>query len=225
MTSIPFVDIHTHSFQSEKETIVVRNLFPGESFAAFSGRNFYSVGLHPWHIKNEDENNHNLEIVKEALSFNHVIFVGESGLDKNVNTDFNEQKRVFEAQILLAEEFNYPLIIHCVKAFNELITYRKKYHPKQPWIIHGFNRKKELAQQLINENFMFSFGAGILKNPYIKEALKVIPIEKLFFETDEFDGEVEIIYKQAAQIRGIPIDELKLGVWNNFNLIENSLSR
>ena len=118
MYSIPFIDIHTHPFRNEKDTITVQNIYPGEGFAAFSGRNFYSVGLHPWHIKSYPENNEALVMVEDALEFDHVIFIGECGLDKNCGTDFNEQFRVFEAQAFMAEEYRKPLIIHCVKALN-----------------------------------------------------------------------------------------------------------
>src|SRR5680860_505636 len=112
MNYVPFIDIHTHSVRPERETVTVHNIFPGDGFAAFSGRNFYSIGLHPWHIKSEDENNKSLIMLEDALGFDHVCFLGECGLDKVAKTDFEEQKRVFRAQAFMAEEFKRPLIIH-----------------------------------------------------------------------------------------------------------------
>jgi TatD DNase family protein len=224
MNPIPFVDIHTHLSRPEKETITVLNIFPGEGFAAFTGRNFYSVGLHPWHIKSPEENNEMLAQVEEALEFDHVIFVGEAGLDKRSETGFEEQKRVFEAQAFMAEEVQKPLIIHCVKAYNEILEIHKKMAPKMAWIFHNYNGSVEMTRQLANQNFLFSFGE-ILFLPGTKAigSFKILPLNKIFFETDEYDGEVEHMYKQGARLKNIPEEEIAMAVWDNFNRIENKL--
>jgi TatD DNase family protein len=224
MTLIPFVDIHTHPYHNEADTITVQNIYPGDGFGAFSGRNFYSVGLHPWHIGSENENNEALQMVEEALEFDHVLFVGEAGLDKIVNTDFNEQQRVFEAQAYIAEEYQYPLIVHCVKAFNEVLELRKKMNPALPWILHGYNGSLEMTKQLEENGFMFSFGEILYKsNSKAIESFKYLPLNKIFFETDELNGAVEDIYEQGAKLKGISIEFLKTEVWDNFNRIEQSL--
>ncbi len=106
---LPLIDIHTHHSQAGNDTVSVNNIFPGQEFAAFTGRNFYSVGLHPWHLKSKDENNEMLEQMEDALEFDHVIFVGECGPDKSIENDFSEQMRVFEAQAFMAEEYQKPI--------------------------------------------------------------------------------------------------------------------
>ena len=224
MHTVPFVDIHTHLFRPEKKTITVQNIFPGEGFAAFSGRNFYSVGLHPWHIKTSEENNEMLVQVEEALEFDHVIFVGETGLDKRSETDFEEQIRVFEAQAFMAEEYSKPLIVHCVKAYNEVIEIHKKMKPKMTWIFHSYNGSVEMTRQLANQNFLFSFGE-LLFLPGTKaiDSFRILPLNKIFFETDEYDGEVEHMYKQGARLKNISEEEIEMAVWDNFNRMENKL--
>lgn len=225
MNAVPYIDLHTHSSHKERETITVQNIYPGEGFAAFSGRNFYSVGLHPWHIGNRDENNASLQMVEEALEFDHVIFVGETGLDKNIQNDFDEQKRVFEAQAFMAEEYQYPLIIHCVKAYNEVVELRKKMNPVMPWIFHGYNGNLQMTKQLLDKGFLFSFGESLFRsNSRAAESLQYLPLHKIFFETDELDHDVDLIYEQGAKIKNIPVGILKNEVWKNFNRIENTLS-
>lgn len=224
MNPIPFVDIHTHPFHDEKETVVVQNIFPGEGFAAFSGRNFYSVGLHPWHIKSREENNRLMEMVEDALEFDHVIFVGECGLDKSVDNDFEEQKRVFEAHAFMAEEYECPLIIHCVKAYNEVLELYKKMQPVMPWILHGYGGSLEMTKQLAREKILFSFGEKLFKQKSKTiESFQYLPLDKVFFETDEMDGEVEKIYEQGAKLRSCTVECLKEATWKNFNRIERSL--
>lgn len=224
MNPIPYIDIHTHPFHLETNTIIVQNIFPGDGFAAFSGRNFYSVGLHPWHIKSPDENNELLVMVEEALEFDHVIFIGECGLDKNTETDFEEQKRVFQAQAFMAEEFRKPLIIHCVKAYNEILELHKKMHPEMPWIMHGYNGGAQITEQLVKRGIVFSFGEILFKeNSKAIESFKNLPMEQIFLETDEFDGEVESIYNQAASLKQVSVETIKKSIWENFNRIENRL--
>ena len=221
----PFIDIHTHPYRLDKESIIVQNIFPGDGFAAFSGRNFYSVGLHPWHIKSAEENNTLMQMMEDALEFDHVIFVGECGLDKKTQTNFDEQIRVFKAQVFMAEEFEYPVIIHCVKAFNELIEIHNKMNPQMTWIMHGYNGPVELTKQLLNKGFLFSFGQSLFnENSKSVDSFKIIPPEKIFFETDEFEGSVEKIYLQAAKIKNISVEELKQAVWGNFDRIEKTIT-
>lgn len=222
MNPIPYIDVHTHLYRTEKETVTVQNIFPGEGFAAFSGRNFYSVGLHPWYIKTQEGNNDLLLQVEDAVEFDHVIFIGECGLDKSVETDFNEQQRVFEAQAFMSEEVEKPLIIHCVKAYNEVIEMHKKLHPKMPWIMHGYNGSLEMTKQLADKNFLFSFG-GILFNENAKaiDSIKYLPLDRIFFETDEYEGDVEKMYQKGAELKELPLEKLKETVWKNFNRIEN----
>lgn len=224
MSFIPFVDIHTHPFHEETETITVQNIFPGEGFAVFSGRNFYSVGLHPWHILTPEENNVLLKQVEEALEFDHVIFTGECGLDMRSTTNFEEQKRVFEAQAFISEEYQKPLIVHCVRAYHEVLSIHRKMNPNMTWIFHGYNGSLEMTRQLALENFMFSFGEALfLPGTKAIESITYLPLNKIFLETDESDGEVEQIYRRAASLKNITEEEMKKAVWENFNRIENRL--
>ena len=56
------------------------------------------------------------------------------------------------------------------------------------------------------------------------DSFKIIPPEKIFFETDEFEGSVEKIYLQAAKIKNISVEELKQAVWGNFDRIEKTIT-
>jgi TatD DNase family protein len=219
---IPFIDIHTHNRVTQDNTVTVGNLFPGDAIPVFTGKNFYSVGLHPWKIKSKKEDNESMLIMEDALDFDHVIFVGECGLDKLAETGFDEQIRAFTAQAFMAEEYKKPLIIHCVKAWNEIMELHKKNRPAVPWIFHGYNGSVELTQQLSEKNFFFSFGELLFReNGRALESFKLLPLDKIFFETDEFEGKIEKIYRQGAELKNISLEVLREAVWENFNRIEN----
>lgn len=224
MNPLPYIDIHTHPSHFETDTITVQNIFPGEGFAAFTGRNFYSVGLHPWHIGTPEENNDALHLLEAALDFDHVIFVGEAGLDKGCEKDFGEQQRVFHAQAIIAEEYQYPMIIHCVKAFNEVIELRDRMQPSMPWIMHGYNGSLEMTKQLAERGFLFSFGDILFReNAKAIESFRFLPLDRFFLETDEMDGEVAQVYQKAAQLRNEPLEKIMEATLKNFNRIERTL--
>ena len=76
------------------------------------------------------------------------------GLDKLCKIDFNLQEQLFEKQLVISKITGKPVIIHCVKAYREIINYRKKY-PDQPWIVHRFNASEELSEELYQKGFLF----------------------------------------------------------------------
>ena len=53
------------------------------------------------------------------------------------------------------------MLIHCVKAYNEVIAIFKEMQPKQTWIIHGFSGSQQLMEQLLDLGFYLSFGKAI----------------------------------------------------------------
>jgi len=222
VTTYPFVDIHSHRMHAEKDSIRVVNLFPGDSIPVFKGKTFYSMGLHPWKIKIQEENNVLLGIIEDAQAFDHVIFIGECGLDKVYGGDMEEQKRVFEAQAMIAEEYKKPLLIHCVRAYNEIIELFKELKPSVPWIIHGFAGGIEIAQQLEKIGIKFSFGKFLFNsNAKVIESFRKLSLKNIFLETDEYEGAISDIYKIAAAIKNMPEETLKKVVWENFNRLEN----
>lgn len=222
MIPVPFIDIHTHNSNSNQEIVSVLNLEPGDSIPVFSGKNFYSVGLHPWKIGTEKEDNERMLVMEDALEIDHVIFVGECGLDKLAEAAPEEQIRAFSAQAFMAEEYQKPLIIHCVKAWNEVVELYKKNKPSVPWIFHGYNGSVELTRQLLDKKFMFSFGETLFcENSKAIESFRILPLERVFFETDEYEGPVVEIYKRGAELKNISIEDLREAVWENFNRIEN----
>lgn len=222
MIAIPFLDAHTHNASADKSTVKVINRYPGEPIPEFEGWNYYSVGLHPWRLCESEENVIQLEMMQNILRIGHVIFTGECGLDKISQTDFAEQKRVFREQAIMAESYHKPLIIHCVKAYNEIVEIYQDIQPSVPWIFHGYTGSSEMTTQLAGKGFLFSFGK-ILFNDKARavESFKNLPLSKILLESDEYDSHIKVLYKLAAGIRQIPLLKLKQVVWENFNQLKD----
>jgi TatD DNase family protein len=146
-----------------------------------------------------------------------VKAIGEIGLDKLKGPDMKLQEKVFLKQIRIAEIVRKPILVHCVKSFNELFAIKKVVRPKIPMIIHGFNRKAELADELGKKGFYVSFGKAILESENVCEALKKVSLEQIFFETDMATClNISDIYIKTAEVLKIDIKELEDRIYQNY---------
>lgn len=199
------LDIHTHRFY-ENPSVSILNCFP-DDFTPFPDR-YYSVGFHPWYLTADNKEDWNK--FEEQVSNPQVLAVGEAGLDKLSDVSIPIQEAAFRKQAEIASKLNKPLIIHCVKAFNEIIQYKMQWKPDVAWIIHGFRGKKQLAEQLLEHGFYLSFG-----EKYQEDALKATPIDRLFIETDESTTDIHLLYEKAASALSIPIPEFMNHIQTN----------
>ena len=150
------------------------------------------------------------------------IAIGECGLDKLSKVDFDLQEEVFIEQIKLANSIKKPLIIHCVKAFNELINCLSLNDNQVPVIIHGFNNNENIARVLVNEGYYFSFGKALLS--YESNAAKAIiqvGRKNFFLETDDADISIKYIYKKASELLRVDEEIVQQQLKANFERVFN----
>ncbi|MBQ8673882.1 MAG: TatD family hydrolase [Bacteroides sp.] len=218
---MPPVDIHTHLKPLLPGT-AIESCRPEEFFPQAGG--YYSVGLHPWFLPDVSDDasagepqtfpehilREQLERVARCAAHPQVLAIGEAGLDKLARAPFSLQLELFRRQALLAETLQKPLIIHLVRATAELLHLRRLLAPAMPWIVHGFRGKATLARELLHHGLFLSFG-----EKYQETALQATPADRLFLETDESPCSVEALYSHAAQVRGIPPQELRQTVEAN----------
>lgn len=172
---------------------------------------FYStIGIHP-HNAHEYLDDSKLEadlaeLEKIYLSNpDKVIAVGECGLDYMFegNPDFipagltseqlkDLQKKLFKAQLNIAKKLDLPLIIHCrddrsfdpdnVDAWNDCLQIAGDYFG----LLHCYSGKQEITEKVLKTKYLFSFAATLTypKNEYLREAVKLIPLERMALETD-----------------------------------------
>lgn len=176
----PIIDIHTHVPPSVAGTAILSN------------------GIHPWEID---------ETWKEwfasyAEKAKNLLFIGESGLDKVKGPPLEIQREVFVEHIRLSETLGKPLIIHCVKAMQEVLELKNELQPTQPWVIHGFRGGAEQAEQYRKAGVHLSFGLH-----FNEEALRATPPDELFVESDEAD--IHEVYQAISASLGVPEERLK----------------
>lgn len=202
------VDIHTHHRENCEQGGAIRSLHVDEAAAAL-GDGWCSVGLHPWYLQEEAVDGQ-LKTLERLLACRQVVAVGEGGLDRLAAAPMALQLRAFRAQVALSERYRLPLVIHCVKAVDELLAVRKQLRPQQLWIWHGFRGKPQQAVQLLQQGFYLSLGEH-----YSADALRVIPADRLLLETDESACGIEVLVKRAADVRGVGEDELRTTLRQN----------
>ena len=171
----------------------------------------FSVGIHPKEVeKTLDES---WKWFTETSLHQHCWTIGEAGLDGIIDTNEDHQESLFEKQILWANEIKKPVTIHCVRRFSHLLKFKKMAHV--PLVIHGFNKKKEIAHELFQKGFYLSFGKAALQNVSLKQIIEDFPLEKMFLETDAAEFDIHLLYEKIAFIKNISIDTLQDQILEN----------
>ena len=205
-----YIDIHTHRKENRENVFSLHNISPEEFIRLPNNeKNYFSAGIHPWCIDSTVEEKVN--VLKQITSDPSILAIGETGLDKLCHVDFNLQKEIFNCQISIAKKVKKPLIIHCVKAYNEVQQLLKENQTNVPVVFHGFRGKPQLAKELIKAGGYLSFG-----NLFNKESVEATPLDRIFLETDDKDVEIEEIYKLIAEIKGVSAEKLVEAAGENF---------
>ena len=211
-----YINIHSHHRGTENQ-FVIQNLV--NLFEENQETGYYSVGLHPWHLDASTWQQHFTQLKKISKARN-VVAIGECGLDRICSTDYNLQKEVFLAQLLWANEIKKPLIIHCVRAYEDLLQLITKYNNKVPVIFHGFNKNMLLAKKILDAGHWISFGKALMY-AQLSEVFYSIPSDRYFLETDDSAISIEQVYKTATAIKNISSDTLDLQLRKNVEKVFN----
>ncbi len=210
------INLHTHQSNGTENTQIV-NIF-AQDLTSGEPDFLFSVGLHPWHIAkvNPEEC---FEAIDRAALQKNMLAIGECGLDRSIEVDFSLQEWCFKRQIKIANNHRKPLIIHCVRAYSDLMQLKKESKSGSPWIIHGYRGSLETTLSLIKHDFYFSIGEQLLSDESKHDIFRSIPTERLFLETDDRKISIAEIYSLATQI--LTIDEIELAqiVASNFRTV------
>lgn len=180
-----------------------------------------TVGVHPSETKNLTMSD--IDELREMAKHPKVVAIGEIGLDYHYDdTDPETQKKWFEIQLDLAKELDMPVVIHDRESKGECLAMLKQKGIKKG-VVHCFSGSAETAKEILDMGLNISF-TGVLTFKNAKraiEALKVIPLDRLFVETDcpymapephrgtrNDSSLVCHIAKKVAEIKGIPYDEV-----------------
>lgn len=211
---IPFIDIHTHQKAADSNQIAIINTMLHEA----ESENLMSVsaGWHPWHLAGGQSDEMLTRLDLKAQS-HKVLAIGECGIDRTIDYPTEKQVGIFTFHIDIGEKYRKPVIVHCVKAYSDLLHVLKNRKPKVPLILHGYNGNLQQTQQLLKYNVFFSFGEHLFKpRRQTIQVINEIPMKRIFLESDESAISIEKIYLRAAEILACSMSALKKQIYENY---------
>lgn len=168
---------------------------------------FYStIGIHPHEAVKLEGLEGSIRQLEQIYQSNpqKVVAVGECGLDfafeglegieglegEKIKT---KQKQLFQVQINLAKKLSLPLIVHSrddrsknpqnSQAWDEVLEMVKDHLT----ILHCYSGLLKTTQKVLKmPNALISFAGNITypKNEYLKDAVRLIPLDRIILETD-----------------------------------------
>ena len=194
---------------------------------------YATIGYHPdqANIITEEDIKNLENLIKNTKK---VVGVGEIVLDyhyENINKD--NQRKIFEMQLQIAEKLSLPVVIHSRDATFDTIEILKKY--KVTGIIHCFSGSLETAKIYIGMGFKLGIG-GVLtfKNSQLYKIIENISLDNIVLETDSpyltpepYRGKtnsskyIPVIAEKLSQIKGVSISEIaKMTTKNCYDLFD-----
>ena len=203
-SSMTIFNFHTHDTAAHDAIISVSP----SCFDPHSGL-LYSVGIHPWNTIGDLQQE--WDLLETFCHHQQVVAIGETGLDTLRGAPLDIQIEIFKRHIDMAEQIGKPIIVHCVRAWQELITTWRSTAPHHVSLaVHGFRGNAAIAKQLMKESFYLSFGEH-----FNAEALAVTPHDRIMIENDDSNSDIATIAASAAQALELSTEQVKALVNNN----------
>ena len=192
---------------------------------------FAAIGMHPHDSKLMQANDY--DVLRQLSKDEKVVAIGEIGLDYHYDLSPRDvQQKVFELQIILADELKLPIILHVREAYEDTreILERNKQHLNNGVLLHCYSGSAEMVKVFDKYDCYYAFGGAItFKNAkHNLEALKAVKSDRLLLETDcpymtpvPFRGQInepkniKLVLKKASEILEKDEDELAQKTVNN----------
>jgi TatD DNase family protein len=184
---------------------------------------FAAYGLHPVFLA--EHGSSDVNALREWIAREQPVAVGEIGLDFFVETlDRQRQQALFEQQLLLAREFDLPVILHVRRSHDAVLSTLRRFRLPRGGICHAFAGSPQQARQYLDLGFLLGFGgaATFARANRLRGTLRALPADALALETDAPDIPPCFVEKGGrnspdflpriagilAEVRGEPVEKL-----------------
>ena len=158
-----------------------------------------------------------------------VVAVGETGLDYHYDHSPRPvQRRVFAAQVELANRKELPLVVHSRSAWDDTLAVLDREGIPSRTVMHCFTGGPEEAEECLRRGAVLSF-SGIVTFPKaseVRDAARVCPLDRLMVETDSpylapvpFRGKknrpalVGVVGAAVAEAKGLDVADVEQATW------------
>lgn len=187
-------------------------------------------GVHPWAVGEYLDLKVLEQLLREQIEQYQPDFIGECGLDL-LKANFEYQQAVFELHLRLAAEYQKPLVIHCVRAYNQLLMLLAKVRLRVPLLVHAYNGNSELARQLVRKGAYLGIGSIIMNaESQLVKSITRLPRDNLLIESDapympivtkklSSSDDCEIYLQQLARLLKQDIEVLRVLINRNWSSV------
>ena len=181
-----------------------------------------AFGLHPWYVREALAGW--AERLESFLQKYPNALIGETGLDRYRDEEFEPQSGFFKTHIELAKKYQRPLLVHAVRCPEWLDKYWKILPPK--FVFHSYNNRRELLKKIIDAGGYVSLSSAMLRNREKEKIIPAIPKERLLLETDGpyqsavagqegISTQIPQMAAEIATIRGEDLAEMAAQIYQN----------
>jgi TatD DNase family protein len=244
------VDTHAHlqwmSFDKDRDQVIHRARSAGVKYIVNIGFDvesskravqlakensglFATIGVHPHNA--DGFNEAQSKRLKELLKDEKVVAVGETGLDyyRNLSSK-TAQKRVFKAQLQLAEQFNLPVVIHNRDAHHDVYEILREFQGRLRFIMHCYSGSLEMTNRFTDLGCYFSFAGPVTfpNSRRLQQTVRTIDLHRVLVETDcpwlspqivrgKRNEPANLLYivKKIAELRGLSVDKFSKATIEN----------
>jgi TatD DNase family protein len=147
-----------------------------------------ALGLHPWRSKSRSPAWE--ETLREMLEKHPLASIGECGLDLWIkDADLADQRTVLRVHLALSREFEKPLTLHCLRAWQPLWDCLKQAPALPPFLLHSYGGPAAMIPSWVKRGAYFSL-SGYFLQPRKRTALQTfatIPLDRILLESDAPD--------------------------------------
>jgi TatD DNase family protein len=143
---------------------------------------FAALGVDPHQASGPEAGR--LAELEELLDHERAVAVGETGLDNfHQHAELRDQRRLFEAQLELAERLGKPVVIHSRDADTETAAALVGFEGTV--VLHCFS-SPALLRPALERGYYVSFAGNVTypKAADLREAAAEVPADRLLAETD-----------------------------------------
>lgn len=200
------------------------------------------IGIHPWYADSVETA---WDKSLEAIVGTNRCGIGEAGLDGKCRVPIANQEVVLAVQLNLAIAYQRPVALHCVSAWGRLIDMLERLAKTAglpPLMLHSFGGSLETMHRLVNLGCWISFSARLIDHERhtLQRVFCETPLDRILLETDAPDqlpatlrnsadtrcnepANIAELYRQAAWLRRINLNDFTQQIWNNGEIYTDSL--